>query len=81
MPKGIPGCLLVTTDSDIKLRLFAELKYLGANEYTRRTLSVFTLGNFSHKNESAGPFLCSSFKKMFMRPNLIFIVSFRSFNC
>jgi len=38
MPKGIPGCLLITTESDIKLKLSAELTYLGANEYTRLIL-------------------------------------------
>jgi hypothetical protein len=33
--------------------------------------SLCRLGNFSYKNENAGPFLCSSFKEEFVRPNLI----------
>ena len=36
--KGIPGCLLVITENEIKLRVAGELTYLGANEYTRLNL-------------------------------------------
>jgi hypothetical protein len=46
MPKGIPGCLLVTTDSVIKLRLSAELTYLGASEYTRFILPLIQAWKF-----------------------------------
>jgi hypothetical protein len=38
MSKGIPGCLLVITENDIKLRVSEELTYLRANEYTRLNL-------------------------------------------
>jgi len=46
MPKGITGCLLVSTDSDVKLRLSAELTYLGANEYTRPILLLIEAWKF-----------------------------------
>jgi hypothetical protein len=35
VPKGIPRCLLVIIQSEIKLKVCEELSYLGANEYTR----------------------------------------------
>jgi hypothetical protein len=57
MLKSIPGCLLFITENDIKLRVSEELTYLEANEYTRLNL---LRGNFSHKNENAGPFLASA---------------------
>jgi len=38
MPKGIPNCLLVNTESEIKLRVSEELTYLGASDYTRLNL-------------------------------------------
>jgi hypothetical protein len=38
MPKGIPNCLLVNTESEIILRVSEELTYLGASDYTRLNL-------------------------------------------
>lgn len=38
MQKGIPNCLLVNTQSEIKLRVSEELTYLGACEWTRLNL-------------------------------------------
>jgi hypothetical protein len=64
MSQGIPGWLLVITESKIQFRVFDELTYLGINEYT-------SLGNFSHKNENARPFLSSFSVESSMRPNLI----------
>lgn len=34
MSKGIPGCLVVITEREIKLRVSGGQMYLGANKYT-----------------------------------------------
>jgi hypothetical protein len=62
MLKGIPGCLLIITENEIKFRVSEELTYLGANEYTRLNL-LSTNGNPSHKNENTGPFQSTAFTK------------------
>ena len=46
MPKGIPGFPLVAADSDVKLRLSAELTCLGTNEYTRPILLLIQAWKF-----------------------------------
>jgi len=52
MPKGIPNCLLVNTQSEIKLRISEELTYLGASEYTRlNLLHAKTLGFLTQEGE------------------------------
>ena len=48
MSKGIPVSILAITDSKIKLRLFEELTYMRATEYTlpygdERQLSIFNV--------------------------------------
>jgi hypothetical protein len=61
MSKANPGCILIITDSEIKLRVSEELTYLGANEYIHLHFLCTNLENFSHMNENAGPFLSSAF--------------------
>jgi hypothetical protein len=61
MSKGIPGCILIITDSEIKLMVSEELTYLGANEYICLHFLCTSLENLSHMNENAGPFLSSAF--------------------
>jgi hypothetical protein len=60
MSKGIPGCLLIITESEITLRVYEELMLSGAPVNTPALIfSILSLGNFSYKNENAVPFLSS----------------------
>jgi len=51
MSQGIPGCLLIITDSEIKLRVSEELTYLGDNEYIHLHFLCTSRENLSHMNE------------------------------
>jgi hypothetical protein len=62
MSKGIPGCILIIIDSEIKLRVSEELTYLGANEYIHLHFLCTSLVNLLHMNENDEPFLSNAFK-------------------
>jgi hypothetical protein len=56
MSKGIPSCLHVITDSNIKLRVSEELTYLGPMNAPTLIFSILTLRKFSNKNKMLGHF-------------------------